>query len=153
MADKLIKTTGCMSCQEARNFVAPKGLPAVLIAIRDPSETHPPYNGKWVDILRLKFWDLNVAAGGQEPATREQVKEIYDFIQKYKDHHIMAHCEAGISRSGAIRQFLNDRGWVVHRRLLDHRIHPNVHILNWLKYFERGEEHYSWPTATVVENS
>lgn len=138
---------------EARNYIPPKSGPAALIAIRDPSETHPPYNGKWVDILRLKFWDVERLTGGYDPASKEQMLQIWEFIQKHKDIHIFAHCEAGISRSGAIRQWLNNAGWVVHRKLVHKVIHPNQHVYQWLRYFERGGHEYQWPMAEVTKDA
>lgn len=167
----MVKITGCMSCQEARNWDPPTGLPAVLIGIRDPGSIHPPYRGQWVDVLRLNFWDVEMTGANYKsvlwtptgsvdqdlaPATKEQIKAIWDFIKKYSDHHIFAHCEAGISRSGAVRQYLNDHGWVVQKKLQNRQIHPNTHVMNWLRYFDREGKDYEWPTlaqATVVGNS
>lgn len=107
---------------------------ACLISITDPYSVPPEINGKWADVLCLTFWDT---ASNTEPnpafpiVTQEQLKEIYDFIVAHKDHHIYAHCEAGISRSGAIVEFLDRRGWVVdvHARAFRN---PNILVLNGL---------------------
>jgi predicted protein tyrosine phosphatase len=41
--------------------------------------------------------------------TRKQAKELFDFINKHKDKEVcIVHCTAGISRSGAVGQFIND---------------------------------------------
>lgn len=129
------KLTGCMSCMEAALFQPPKN--SVLIAIRDPYQEHPNYTGKWEDIIRLNFWDVDREIAGYSPATQEQCFDIWLFINKYKDKNIFAHCEAGISRSGAVREFLDRQGWEV---MFSRQIHPNQHVLSWLNFFEREKQ-------------
>jgi predicted protein tyrosine phosphatase len=106
----------------------------VLIAIVDPNTTHPLYSGKWVDIMRLSFWDVT-----KEPhaPTEEQCRTIWAFIQLYKDKNIFAHCEAGISRSGAIREYLVRNGW---KNIIPSQIFPNILVLNYLNRFDREKE-------------
>ena len=38
--------------------------------------------------------------------TDEQAKQIYDFLMRHFDKHIICHCRAGKSRSAAISEFL-----------------------------------------------
>jgi predicted protein tyrosine phosphatase len=41
--------------------------------------------------------------------TKKQAEELFDFIKKHKDKEVcIVHCTAGISRSGAVGQFIND---------------------------------------------
>lgn len=140
-----VKWTGCMSCQEAALMQPPEG--SVLIGIRDPDQVHPNYVGRWDDVLRLNFWDVDHPVQGYDPATQEQVKEIWDFIQKHKEKHIFAHCEAGVSRSGAIREYLVGQGWARLKATRVRQVHPNQHVAAWLRYFDRGGEEYQWPVA------
>lgn len=95
----------------ARDFV-PKSS-EVLISITDPETQDAELQPGWYAILRLKFWDVDADKGGYKPATDEQIKQIYNFIREHWGHNIYVHCEAGVSRSGAVRQFLEDNGWTV----------------------------------------
>lgn len=55
------------------------------------------------------FYDLEYEVGSYKPMSEEQGKEIVEFILKNKDRkRCIVHCSAGVSRSGAIGEFIND---------------------------------------------
>ncbi len=140
-----MKYTGCFSRNQIQSFCPPAN--SVLISIVDPDQPWPKFyhpKCKWVDVLRLKFWDVTKEIQGYSPPMRDDVEKIWDFIKKYEDNNIFAHCEAGISRSGAIRHWLVSKGW---ESVNSHEICPNSLILDWFKFFERGGEEYKWPMA------
>jgi len=72
-----------------------------LISIHDPgSMVHPDIKLEgFADILQIQFWDIEEAFGNYKPITKEQGKEIRDFIETNKDKKFLVHCAAGQSRS------------------------------------------------------
>ena len=77
--------------------------------------------------------------------TVEQGKQIIDFIKKNKDcTECIVHCAAGISRSGAVGEFINDiYGEDYFAFKARHPwIHPNVEVKSILKKLWY-DEHYS----------
>ncbi len=86
----------------------------------------------------MKMWDLTEPIAGREPANSRQMELIWEFIQEHKDKNIYAHCEAGISRSAAIREYLVRNGWELHDDAQVKRaVFPNIHILNGLTRLDR----------------
>jgi len=88
-----------------------------LISITDPDESGKIYeyyfkqNHK--NVLNLKFgdvdYDVTTKHGLCNAMSKEQAHECYCFIKE--NRHIknwIVHCTMGISRSGAIAQFIND---------------------------------------------
>ena len=120
------KLTQCMSRPTAIAFTPPPH--SVLIAITDPKSTPVPgYSDRWNAILGVEMWD--------DDCPPADVWPIYTFIRKYYDYNIFAHCEMGVSRSGAIREFLHRRGWkFTHMNWV---AIPNPHILRHLEFFDR----------------
>jgi hypothetical protein len=124
--------TGCMGRYQVSTFSPP--INSVLISIVDPGTNSPRIFPDWSDLLVESFWD--VTAEPHAP-TEEQCRRIWEFIQLYKDKNIFAHCEAGISRSGAIREYLVRNGWI---NIIPAQIFPNILILNYLNRFDREKE-------------
>ena len=61
----------------------------------------------------------------------EQLDELYDFIMKNKDNkNFVVHCTAGISRSGAVGEFVNDLFGIPYAefRKQNPNIIPNTYI-------------------------
>ena len=50
--------------------------------------------------------DLDVDGFHFKSIAEEQARQIYDFLIKHSDKHIICHCRAGKSRSAAISEFL-----------------------------------------------
>lgn len=62
------------------------------------------------NVLNIDFDDLeqdfNIGEYHFKTITDKQAKQIYDFLTKHSDKHIICHCRAGKSRSAAISEFL-----------------------------------------------
>lgn len=55
------------------------------------------------------FYDLEYEIGNYKPMNEKQAEEIYQFIKSNKDKkRCFVHCSAGISRSGAVGEFIQD---------------------------------------------
>jgi rhodanese-related sulfurtransferase len=137
-----MKKTDCFSRLIIEGFKPPEN--SVLISISDPDSNFPKVNAGWDDILWLQFWDAirgeglaaSLAGYDIERAPSEMdAQRIYDFICDNKDKNIYAHCEAGISRSGAVREFLERMGWEVGHP--HWQIHPNQTVLSDLQMIQR----------------
>lgn len=90
--------------------------PSVVISIGDPGESLPEFKCDHIDVLRIEVDDVE---GDYGPEYRmfdwQHAKKILDFEERYKDHDIIVHCAAGISRSAAVALFLSK----ANKRLLD----------------------------------
>jgi predicted protein tyrosine phosphatase len=64
------------------------------------------------------------------PISEDQANRLFKFIKKHKNRSFLVHCAAGISRSGAIGQFINDYLNLDKGRFLMNNPHilPNGHI-------------------------
>lgn len=66
-----------------------------------------------LDFLFIQFWDVEKEITAWDdtypPATDEQIKTMLDFLKRNKDKNILVNCAAGISRSGAIAKFCNEK--------------------------------------------
>ena len=80
-----------------------------IISISDPRTT-PPLLDVWSAELRLRFDDAteNDALGDDILFTRDMATETIGFIDQNSDQNFVVHCEAGISRSAAVAQFISD---------------------------------------------
>ena len=72
--------------------------------------------GSWYEIpdsaisfMRITFDDVVGDMDGLVPFHHRQADEIIEFIESCGDDPIMVHCEAGMSRSAAVAQFISDR--------------------------------------------
>lgn len=89
-------------------FYQPK-TKAVLISIHDESETELQPNGKFEDILWLKFHDTDSRDGVLTAFSDEHAKWICSFLKKHKDiDEVVVHCTMGVSRSAAVAIFLSE---------------------------------------------
>jgi predicted protein tyrosine phosphatase len=96
-----------VSQKQAETMRPPKN--TVLISITDPSRSDASIGGGWVDILRLKFDDVDqVTFPGQDlnlkEITPDQVAAIAEFVADHsrKSLRLVVHCRHGISRSAAV---------------------------------------------------
>lgn len=69
--------------------------------------------------------------------TADQAEQIVQFCNRNKDkQEIYIHCAGGISRSGAVGEFVNDN-WSEDSyqdfKLRNHSIYPNVYVLRVLR--------------------
>jgi len=91
---------------------------------------------KCIDYLSLKFSDIEKEMEGEILFNEHHAKKILYFINKIKDKAeiLIIHCEAGISRSGAVGLFLC-RAIGLNEGLFwlwNPRIYPNNHVLDVL---------------------
>lgn len=139
------KYTACFGRYEIEELVPPEN--SVLISIRDPNSVVPHTQpGAWKVVHYTAFWDvekvLNWHMNTLHPATDEQLKNIHAFIQEHKDKHIFAHCEAGVSRSAAIREYLRSRGWLYWGNNGLREVFPNGYVLSRLERLDYPERKY-----------
>lgn len=100
--------------------------------IRPDSEN---YKSMW-------FYDLHETVGDHEVISEDQLDEMYDFIMANSDKdYFVVHCTAGVSRSGAVGEFVNDIFGIPYSEFkrLNPQIVPNVVIKQGLnkRYNER----------------
>ena len=95
---------------------------AVLISITDPDRPEADlYHKAWEGILRLKFHDMDHQPRAPQSKSdiifipqnyilfnEDNAKEIMNFLAKHegKVDTVVAHCEAGISRSAAVAKYV-----------------------------------------------
>lgn len=89
------------------NHKDPSLEPCVLVQISDAA-TYPPqaaYDSVFVKKIHLDFEDAQTEDEGG--ITQKQVEDLVDFLVQAKEssQSIVAHCVAGISRSGAVVEF------------------------------------------------
>jgi predicted protein tyrosine phosphatase len=94
-----------------------EGTGAVLISITTPllcpAQIYVP---AWEDVLRLEFDDIGQDLAEYRESSyvlpqREHAEQIVAFIRRHQTKSVVAHCEAGISRSAAVCVVLRDLGW------------------------------------------
>jgi len=119
----------------------------IVISICEPEYSFPslPKNSNRLGLLQLKFSDLDRNSAkqiGQEHMlmTKDQAKEILNFVNKYKNKVklILCQCDGGVSRSSgtaaALSKILNnDDKWVFSSR----NYAPNMYVYRLLinEYF------------------
>lgn len=149
-----MKYTACYGREEIKEFWPPPV--SVLISITDPDSEPAGSVGSsldilwegcpYVDIIGLKFWDVEKPLFYYpkntvlEPASQEQIETIYKFIKKYNSCNIFVHCEAGISRSAAVREYLIRRGWEYWENNGKRPVFPNNYILSRLERLDYPHE-------------
>ena len=148
-----MKYTACYGRTEIEEFKPPKN--SVLISITDPESEVVNINmdDGWEAIAHLQFWDTSPTkpdrdrfpglASMMPPAESWQIMMIRTFIQENQDRNIFVHCEAGISRSAAVREYLIRRGWEYWDTNGFRVVYPNNYILRSLERLDYPEREYS----------
>lgn len=85
-----------------------------IVSIHDP-RSEPPFLTGWHDVLQLAFNDITENIPGYVAPRLDHAAKIAQFIRQHKDRCIVAHCEAGISRSAAVCKRLVELGWSYNR--------------------------------------
>ena len=79
---------------------------SVLISITSQESEHPKVDGKWKDILKLKFDDVEGRekdiGDAMNTISEKQAKNILDFVINHIDCDFFVNCDAGISRSTGV---------------------------------------------------
>lgn len=88
-----------------------------FISIEDPymskhSDNKHYFQKDHSNVLNLDFYDIEEKSIENDyeynPVTEEQAHEIFKFIENHLGCSFIAHCESGISRSGAIVRFISN---------------------------------------------
>jgi predicted protein tyrosine phosphatase len=100
-AEKLDNNSDCI-----KNFNKP-----IMISITVPGEQLANIKID-IPILRLQFDDVDqnevdICSVPIFPFTKEQAKQIFDFIEEQKPDQIITHCKAGVCRSQAVNAALS----------------------------------------------
>lgn len=100
-----------------------------FISILDPDNPDENYFKDSENYKTIRVWDLEETVGNYTQIFNErQAKELTVFIEQNKDKEsCIVHCSAGVSRSGAIGEFINDLYGESYRvfRKRNFRIIPN----------------------------
>lgn len=74
---------------------------------------------EYADYMKLNIGDVEKPKENQRLCTIKDIYNIIDFVKKYPNKDVIVHCNAGISRTGAIVYLLhklgcqNNQEWVV----------------------------------------
>ena len=88
------------------------------------------------NVLTLQFDDITYQFGDLKLFTKEQAKQIIDFLTRNLDKgYCVVHCTAGISRSGAVATFIHK--WIGTAtddefKVINPNIFPNSHVFKTL---------------------
>jgi len=90
-------------------------LAIISITGGEPSDKHY-FKRSHANVLNISFYDIDeaveISGVKHEPITVEQARRIIDFIEVNQNKNYIIHCVAGVSRSGAVAQFITDfYGW------------------------------------------
>jgi len=123
------------------------------VAFISINDTHGNWSVSWFDqdhpnVLRLWFDDVEQDTDKFSPTneisvkafTVEDAKKLRDFIKSNKDKKVfIVHCSAGISRSGAVGQFICDFFRCDREEFLKDNpfIHPNARVTRLLNNLDR----------------
>lgn len=141
-----MKYTGCFSRREIESFIPPKD--SALICISDPEPYNPPKVSRvdhgWDRITFHQFWDVDKPhAYGlvhYKPASEQDLIWLKQALDLAKAQHCFVSCEAGISRSAAVREYLFRRGWEPYDQNQKNRmVQPNNYILASLEALDRNQ--------------
>jgi predicted protein tyrosine phosphatase len=130
--------------------VEEKGHNVALISINDTigDWMKPWFNEDHSNVIR--FWfddvssDLEISPTNRQKCrafTIEDGKRMLEFINRNKEKSFIVHCAAGISRSGAVGQFITNY-FEYDQQLFEQTnpyIHPNSHILRILNNLAWGK--------------
>lgn len=84
--------------------------PAVIISIGDVGEAQPDYGCDPIDVLRIEFDDIDQDLGPEyKMFDWTMARKILQYEYHYREHDIIVHCHAGISRSSAVALFLANK--------------------------------------------
>jgi predicted protein tyrosine phosphatase len=100
---------------EGSDSIAPN---TVCISIVSPGQPDTVISAPFEAILRLKFHDIEKLMDGYQRASKQDLEAIVAFLNQHRGKNFLIHCEAGVSRSGAIVEAIlaafpeyEDKGW------------------------------------------
>ena len=112
-----------------------------FIPLRHGTHDEHYFKENHINVLNMEFYDISeeyeIDGKVYVPFTTEQANRLIDFIEVNQNKNYIIHCHAGISRSGAVGQFITDfYGWAdkaTFRFQYGKRIVPNVEVTKKLK--------------------
>lgn len=154
-----IRVTDRREAEKERN-----GFGAAIISVTDTDMPIAKLNGSWSIILRLKFddidpkWysDIGAVADPSKCFSADHAKEILDFMEGLNTmpsvSRLVVHCEHGVSRSGAIGEFLAKRFGIPLTSKKD--LVPNLHVFKMLneEFFRRSSKDMEQVEAKTGKN-
>lgn len=119
-----------------------------IISILDPDDKVPLKEDS-ENYKTLFFYDLEQDVQTYKAISSEQAEDLLKFILKNKDKRkCIVHCTAGVSRSGAVGEFIHELGGGAYKELKEKYpyILPSGRVLMYLRYAEEINN------TTFVEN-
>ena len=131
----MIKAVTFLPRREAERTIGTKKIG--LISIRDTETEGANLKGEWGALLRLHFDDVERGWQGYCPMNESDATKILEWLDRHVPHlnTLFVHCEAGISRSSAVAQFIGLKYAVFVGGI--HKPHPNEHVLWMLRKVDR----------------
>lgn len=114
LRDFPLRSSSYMPRHAAEALCPPPG--CAIISITNPDLPPASLRDGWAAVLRISFVDAydETVPGAFTPEHAQSVKEFV--LRNERLPHIVAHCEAGLSRSAAIALALNGLGWALPSR-------------------------------------
>lgn len=102
-----------------------------FISITDQKTKDIDDLGKFDDVIKMKFWDVDEEIGLYCPIHEIQAKQLKEFILKNKDKKFLINCEAGVSRSAGV-------GCAIEVLLRDKYLFPlEQHVISYVRQHPR----------------
>lgn len=95
---------------------------------------------EYADYMKLNIGDVEKQKENQRLCTIKDINNIIDFVKKHSDKDVIVHCNAGISRTGAIVYLLhklgyqNNQEWVVKNDYIESEKYlPNRYMISLIE--------------------
>lgn len=95
---------------------------------------------EYADYMKLNIGDVEKQKENQRLCTIKDINNIIDFVKKHSDKDVIVHCNAGISRTGAIVYLLhklgyqNNQEWVVKNNYIkSEKYLPNRYMISLIE--------------------
>jgi len=127
-----------------------------IISIRGKIDDNPHYfTTNHYNVLNMTFDDITFEDDIYKAITRDQAKEIYNFIKTNINKGVkqfLIHCAAGISRSGAVGQFINDFYGSENFEIINRHINPNCRVYRYLCDEATNDGVFSYKYKSKIKN-
>ena len=133
----MIKSVTYLSRREAERTIGMRHMG--IISICDTESAGAKLKGRWGGVLRIHFDDVEREWQGYIPMGREDAEKILAWlwanVAGFKK--LFVHCEAGISRSFAVAEFVGEKYGIP----VDgpNKARPNSVVGQWLRQVDRGD--------------
>lgn len=113
-----------------------------FVSILDPDDKIP-LKESCENYKTFYFYDLEQDIQTYKAFSYEQAEELYSFIEANKDKkRCVIHCTAGVSRSGAVGEFIHELYGGSYKELVEKfpNISPSGRVLMYLRYAEKANK-------------